>query len=206
MHGAWLPLFIALWLVVLFLTVLVLGLIRRITALEHATAERSRHASPGLIVGIRPPTVPGHERLLTPAAKSRCRALVFLNSGSQAAGGFVQDLKRNASAISAPPSRHVELVLVLDKADPDEFGRLAAFAPVVENGGPVFEAWHIRETPFAVVADENEAIRAAAFVPDVASLLSLCRPLAPALHSERSDARKWEPAPDRGVHLLPVDR
>lgn len=43
MHGAWIPLFVALWLVVVLLVILVTGLIRRISALEASQPEGHQH-------------------------------------------------------------------------------------------------------------------------------------------------------------------
>lgn len=173
MHGAWIPLFVALWLVVVVLVVLVTGLITRISGLEaHLTGERQ--AVPlGPKVGLPAPVVRGYERLSTIDAGGRGRIVLFLGPPASACGEFARDLRRHLEDESATPD--VDLVVVLDGPDIDALAGLRGTPLVVENGRPLALAWNIPSLPFAVVIDRDGVVLTGTLVGDPTDLLNLPR-------------------------------
>jgi hypothetical protein len=71
MHGAWIPLFASLWLVVILLVVLVTGLIRRVGALEARLLDERRDQQAGPSVGVSAPVVEGREDPLATGMANR---------------------------------------------------------------------------------------------------------------------------------------
>lgn len=174
MHGAWILLFVSLWLVVILLVVFVTGLIRRTGALEGRLLRERRHQQAGPRVGFPAPVVKGHEDLSATDEASRGRLVVFLYPASQATEAFSRELRRHLK--DEPAAEEFDLVFVLDvqAARPDLSG-LGVAASVIEDGQELVAAWDVPGGPFAVIIDRDAVVRVATFVRDAADLLNLAR-------------------------------
>lgn len=94
MHGAWILLFVILWLVVIVLVILVTGLIRRLSALEAPEPEEPQRRRSGPKVGFPAPIAYGHERLCDIDGSLYGRIVAFLSSTSGGSEVFTRELQR----------------------------------------------------------------------------------------------------------------
>jgi hypothetical protein len=174
MHGAWLLLFVTLWLVAVMLIVLVTGLIRRISALESAgPRDRLRYVA-GPRVGYRLDVVDGFERLGAAERTGRGRIVLF-HHATQESGDLVREIRRYLDAAPLPTS--FDLVLVLDGYLPG-VGETAAVEIVVDQGGEIAAAWEIPDMPFLVVMDGQGVVQMATLTSDPLGVVHLMTALA----------------------------
>lgn len=173
MSGAWVALFVVLWLVVVLLVILVTGLIRRINDLEAREPHAAGRERLGPKAGYQPPAVRGHDRLVEIAEGLRGRIVLFLGSSSDRSTAVTRALLQHLHDQTGDPE--ADLVLVLEGGGIDGLTELQAAAPVVEDGRELALAWEIPGTPFAVLIDCDGLVRMGTFVQDAADVLSLAR-------------------------------
>lgn len=183
MSAGWIALFVALWLVVLLLVVLMLGLVRKVAALEAAQVPGDRKSSQvgGPPVGTPAPPVAAHQAVLTSTPDiGHGRVVLFLSSSCGACRRLAGELRTEdrAAAASDRPARDFELVVVTDPNGRDIYTDLDVDAVVVQIGGEMTRAWSVPGTPFAVAVDDNGMVRASAFASTRAKLHELGRAVA----------------------------
>lgn len=181
MSAGWIALFVSLWLVVLLLVVLVLGLIRKVTALEADLNRGEREPSHvgGPPLGVRAPPVTGHRELASLPDTERGRVVLFLNSSCGACRRLAGDLRTadRTATTSGWDERDFDLVVVTDPNGCDAYADLDADAMVVQTGGELSRAWSVPGTPFAVAVDTGGVVRGSAFAGTRAKLDQLSRVL-----------------------------
>ncbi len=143
MSGAWIGLFVALWLVVMLLVVLVLGLIRRVKELEGLPAARGP-ALPtvgGPPVGSSAPVVAGYERLTTSGRGSLDHVVLFLGSSCGACRKLAGELKgEELETLMADSAGEIELVVVTDPDGGETFAGIDASEVFMQTDGELSRA------------------------------------------------------------------
>lgn len=181
MSAGWIALFVALWLVVLLLVVLVLGLIRRVAVLEAGLAWDQRE--PGYVggppVGAPAPSVAACRELASAPDTGDGRVVLFLTSSCGVCRRLAGELRTEdrTATTSEWSARDFELVLVTDPNGRDAYADLDADAMVVQTTGELSRAWSVPGTPFAVAMDRDGVVRASGFAGTRAKLDELRRAL-----------------------------
>lgn len=171
------------WLVVVLLVVLVLGLIRKVAALEAVAAGDRREPGAervgGPSLGSPAPSLTAHPELTTMPATRHGRVLLFLNSSCSACRRLADELRMHDRAVftSGLDVGGVELVLVTDRDGRAAFAGLNVDVIVVQAGGELSCAWSVPGTPFAVAVDHDGIVRASAFTNTATRLGELSRAL-----------------------------
>jgi hypothetical protein len=179
MPAPWVALIIVLWVVMIMLTVVVLGLLRRIQHLQPPPFPKPtpRPALTGPPLGQLAPTVAGYKDLVPSPTDDRPRVIVFLSSSCGMCVKIAEELRSRYAYVDALTSfDDVELVLV---TDPVWAESLADLTPLVvgQVDGKLSERWQIPGTPYAVAINDDGTVRAATFVKDFADLCEIVRPL-----------------------------
>jgi len=166
MTAPWVVLFVALWLVVLAETLLVLGLSKRLTALE-STRPGDVEASSGkmgvLPVGTRLPRIPSDRLgIPSPNVAVRCSVVLFLSPGCAPCLKLVEllrnhDLGRNVAD-------DFELVVVSNQTGTEQFSHVGR--TVVDPAGGLAKSLGVPGTPFGMAIDSEGVIRQVA-IPNV---------------------------------------
>jgi len=181
MSAPWIALVVVLWLAVVVLTVIVLGLIRRVDRLEGLPTRPGRFTPSqlGPAIGSRPPAVAGYE-LLTGAQPRVSRLVLFLSSTCGACRRLTDELRSRALGEPGGFSwlGDAELVLVSDAAGASAIADIVTEI-VVETDGALSTSWGIPGTPYAVAIDARGHVGASAFVSTLAQLRELIGSLEP---------------------------
>jgi hypothetical protein len=174
MSAPWIALVVVLWLAVVALTVIVLGLIRRVDRLENLPTRptRSIPSRLGPAVGSLLPAVAGYEQLTGPGPR-QSRLILFLSSTCAACGGLTDELR--AQAPDGPGGFRwlgdAELVVVSDAAGASDIASVTEI--VFQTDGALSTAWGIPGTPFAVAVDAGGRVVSSAFASTLAQLREL---------------------------------
>jgi len=188
MPGTWMALVIVLWVVVILLSVIVLGLIRRLSRLERMGFAGGYDPEPvvdgaaisgGPAVGSQLPPIPAYETFSTTAAlRDRKRLMLFVGDSCRACRRLARELD-DASARDRLMTelRDTALVLVTEEDDVDDFANLPA-AAVLAARQELSSGWGVPGTPFAVAVDEHGTVRGSAFTSTSSALCEVAATLA----------------------------
>lgn len=167
MTTPWLILFIALWLTVLGETVLVLGLSKRLTALEStdvASAPASGASASVIPVGAPIPRAAA-DRLAIPSTDTAIRSsvILFLSPGCRPCLKLAELLRGHR--LRRHGGDDSELVIVSNQAGTEQFGHIGR--TVVDSDGTLARSLGVPGTPFGIAVDSQGVIRRVA-IPSVA--------------------------------------
>ena len=182
--GSWIALFVALWVVVLFLLVFVLGLSRRIGILEAELGNGPSIQGPldgTPAVGEFLPVPKGHEDLRWGPQSGAAHVVLFLSSTCGPCVTLGEKLKVSAEDSDGLPEslRNIEILIVTDGAGESIFGNLGISARLVtQSDAEISRELGIRVSPFGLGIDPEGIVRAVTLpnsVEDVAGMAEACR-------------------------------
>jgi hypothetical protein len=164
----WIVLFIALWLVVLGLIVLVLGLSRRLTVMESAsTSVKSASTGPmgALAAGTAVPRATA-DHLAIPSTDDTISSsvILFLSPGCGPCVKLAHAL--NQRPLWRAADENCEIIVVTDEAGTELFGRIGRTVP--DSAGTLAKSFRVPGTPFGFAVDAHGIIRAAG-IPNTAA-------------------------------------
>lgn len=183
MQGSWIALFVALWAVVLFLLVCVLGLSRRMKILETRLGDGPLTQGPldgAPAVGEFLPLPRGHEDLHWGPRSGMAHVVLFLNSTCGSCVTLGERLEAQAEDRDGLPEalRNTEILIVTDSAGEPIFGHLGIGARLVTQANrEISRELGIRVSPFGLGIDTEGIVRAVALpntVQDVVGLAEAC--------------------------------
>ncbi len=184
MQGSWIALFAALWAVVLFLLVLVLGLSRRIGILEAELGNGSSDRGPldgAPAVGDLLPLPKGHEEVRWGSRSGAGQVVLFLSpmcGPCLTLGERLKDLSGNDSGLPEA-LRDTEILIITDVGGEPIYGDLGIGAQLVtQSDSEIARELGIRVSPFGLGIDANGIVRAVALpntVADVEAIADACR-------------------------------
>ena len=180
MSGLWLISYIALWMLVILLTVIMLGLVRQLAVINVRLGPEDNLLSTreGVELGAIAPNfrtidvVHGKEITLT-NLKGRSSIFVFVSSRCQPC----QELLPHLSSFNKKLGGKINLV-VFSQSDPQESSELVNIhkisAPVISDTEGIFsKQYQVRATPFAYRIDEDSIVRRKGVVNNLESLEEL---------------------------------
>jgi len=184
MSGAWLVLFILLWLLCVALVTLVIGLSRRLELLEAAVANPQSAAVPadptkGHLVGTR---VAEHaiESGIVGAAGGMAGVVLFVSDGCGPCRTLADDVQARLNGLesqSVVGALGTRVTIVTDQGE--AFDALGASAVIVDQSGGVQDSFDIGGTPTGIALDEDGVIRGS-MIPnrfsDLEKLAKLAKP------------------------------
>lgn len=181
MSGAWLVLFIALWMVSALLVVLVIGLSRRIEALESLTASAGGHVrkpAPDQFVGQN-----FSEHAIESGVATRADGLagvfLFVSENCGPCQQLSSDIASNLDASGAGSLvRAVESPVVIITDQPGTFDQLGATRVVVDQDESIRHGFEINGTPVGIALDQEGVVVEAL----IASRLEDVQKLSAAIH------------------------
>lgn len=179
MPAPWVALIVVLWAVVIMLTVVVLGLLRRIQHLQPSPlpAAAPRPTLSGPTLGRLVPVVDGYEELAPRPLDHRPRVVLFLSSSCGMCVKVAEGLRSRYACLDAPTCfDDVDLVLVTDPAGATSLADLASLV-ISQTDGKLSERWQIPGTPYAVAVGDDGIVRAASFVTDFVDLCEIAETL-----------------------------
>jgi hypothetical protein len=173
MAAPWIALMVTLWVMVAALSILALGLIRRVERLEiaisrgHAAGRSTIH---GPTIGLRPPAVEGFERLASPIAPQQPRLVLFLSSTCGACGQLTEELLAYKSDPGESPAlSNVALNVVVD----EDLAMTLADGPwslLSQNEGELSKGWSVPGTPYVVALDRAGSVQSSEFLTTLTQL------------------------------------
>lgn len=184
MPGNWIALFAALWVVVVFLLVLVLGLSRRIGTLEARLGDDPYDQGPldgAPAIGDLLPLPEGHEDLRWGPESGAAHVVLFLSSTCGPCLTLGEKLKALAEDSDGLPEalRDTEILIVTDSPGETVFGNLGIGARLVtQSDGEISQELGIRVSPFGLGIDAEGIVRAVTLpntTEDVAAMAEACR-------------------------------
>jgi hypothetical protein len=176
--GLWLAAFVALWVLVTFIGLVVLGTLRRVTPLIEAAEAAATSATTaslgGLLVGSRVPAFTAEtvdRQVFTEMRLETGRSgVLFLSRSCDACERLADDLARG----EVPPDLGVPLIVVSDEAtSASEFSRSVDVTVLVDERRVVADAFDVRIVPRAFVVGERRLVLAAGRPNDWDGLRSL---------------------------------
>jgi hypothetical protein len=175
---SWIALVLVLWLAVIVETVLILGLSRRITALE--SANRSAVAPMAALPIGSPIPRPAWERLSTRSTDTPINrsVILFLSSSCGPCRNLADALQGHR--LGRGPGDEFEIIVVSSDPAHDGFSHIGRI--VADPGGTVAKSLMVPGTPFGVAADSDGIVRALAIpnsLADVARLADAREPADP---------------------------
>jgi len=184
LHGSWIALFVALWAVVLLLTVLVLGLSRRIGALEARIGDSSPvqdilAGAPA--VGDSLPVIKGHESLRWAPQSDAAQVVLFLSSTCGPCRTLAAKLEHLAEDGNELPEilKNSEILIITDSSGEPIFGDLGIGARLVtQSDGEISRELGIRASPFGLGIDANGIVQGVTLpssVQDMVRLAEACK-------------------------------
>lgn len=176
----WIVLFTALWLAVVAETVMVLGLSRRLTALQSAGASvpgASSSTIGAVPAGTRlPPAALERLAIRSDSARARSSVILFLSPGCGPCERLADDLKR--PGLGDAVGDEFEIVVVTNDAGARRFGDVGRV--VVDRSGTLMESLGVPGTPFALGLDSQRIIRGVAIPTNIDDLRTLAEATGPA--------------------------
>ena len=176
MAAPWIALMVALWLVVVFLAVILLGLIRRVNDLEDAARRAALPRVPRLVTGRQ---LPDSENLTVAEWRGRKLLLLFLSSGCGSCQRLADELRAAKCDEEPSPLGELRLVLITDPGGATRFAGLGASDIVTQTSSELTRAWGIPGTPYAVALDEDGVVGAIGFAGTRTALRKIATTLAP---------------------------
>lgn len=184
MPTGWIIVVVTLWLAVMVLSVLVIGLMRQVTAaLEQATAVARPEKPESLVLGPRVgsalapfmATDSSGEAIDEQWLRGEAALLVFLHSGCVPCQQIAKEMGQ--ADLDAMPGR---LIIVTDPDGPQALGLPPALRTLTESDRQVSDALMIKATPYAVAVDPEGVVRGAGVVPSMERLAALAEQARPA--------------------------
>ncbi len=193
MAGSWIALFVMLWLVVLGLTVLVLGLSRRVQQLTALIGEAEpvsvNTGFPGgpAIGSVFPPLLGASADAGRAAQATAGDGLIVIFMDAEC--GPCRRLGESLAArdLTEPLHPAFELALVTDEAGRTAYAGINADRIIVQHDREISRRLAIRGTPFCVVVDDTGVVRSSGIPNSLADVTGLVR-RATADESEQSPA------------------
>lgn len=171
----WIVLFIALWLVVIAETLLVLGLSRRLTALESPRTPNVGGAIMGAIpVGTPiPREVADRLAIPSPDATITSSVILFLSPGCGPCRTLADALKGHT--IGRDAGDDFEIIVVTNDAGTKRFSHLGR--TVLDPEGTIARSLSVPGTPFGFGTDSQGIIRSIGLANTVEDVMELAAPL-----------------------------
>jgi hypothetical protein len=174
MSASWIVLYGVQWVAIIVLSVLVLGLNRRLTMVGSVSAPTTTFDFFNLLeekpsVGTR---LPHEAELLSPAADRGRTAILFLSAGC----GPCRDLSDSLAAAAADPLARdelesVELVVVTEPVGVELFGHIGRV--VFDSKGELKRALGVKGTPVGFGVDRDGTLLAKALVHEAKDVTEL---------------------------------